>query len=391
MKSRSRSLYPALLGAVLAMAIQTAWATNGDQMTALSAPTAAMGGATIAAPRDALTVLYNPAGLADLVGAGENSGIKEVRADFGFGLLHPPRSVNGVSSDSNYYLMPSGGMAFNVNDRLYLGVGMAGVSGMGANVPDISPAPGRQPIVTTKQIFRISPGAAYKVDDRLILGASLNLLYQSLALSNPQYQLPQNQQFGLGATIGAIYKLNDRLQLGGAYTSRGYIHNLEFNTANGTVRFDMDMAPSYAVGVAFKPAPTWLIEADVKRVLFSKVMNTIPVSGLAGVTAFRFGWEDQTVYAIGVRKIVSDKLTLLAGFNYGKSPITPANVNTNLGSMAIVEKHVSVGLTRKLSEHVRGNIAYTHAFGNSITSSVAPFNTISMRQDQLNFNLTYAF
>ena len=51
--------------------------------------------------------------------------------DFGFGLLHPPRKVNGQDSDSNYYLMPTGAVAFNVNDRLYLGMGMGGVSGFG--------------------------------------------------------------------------------------------------------------------------------------------------------------------------------------------------------------------------------------------------------------------
>jgi long-chain fatty acid transport protein len=369
-----------------------AFATNGDQMTALSAPTAAMGGATVAAPRDALTVLYNPAGLAHLVGPEEGKGFEEVRMDLGFGLLHPPRKVNGNESDSNYYLMPTGAVAFKVNDKLYVGMGMGGVSGMGVNVPDIAPAPGNQPMVTTKQVFRLSPGAAFRVNDQLTLGASLNVGYQSLALSNPQFTLPQNQQFGFGGTLGAVYKLNDRWQLGAAYISKTNIHDMEYNTSLGKVKFDIDMPASWSVGAAFKVSDDLLVEADVKRILFSDVMDRVPVQtpGAPYPSVLNFGWDDQTVYAIGVRKIMSDTTTLLAGFNYGKSPIGAEDVPNNLGSTAVVEKHLSAGITRKLGKHVRGNIAYTHAFHNKVTS-LSGTQSIEMKQDQLNLNVTYVF
>lgn len=75
-----------------------AHATNGDQMFAMSAAQAGMGGATVAQAQDAVTVLVNPAGMADL-------GITDVRMDLGFGLLNPPREVNGQESDSDWYMM----------------------------------------------------------------------------------------------------------------------------------------------------------------------------------------------------------------------------------------------------------------------------------------------
>ena len=389
---KTRTLVVALTAAIPAIIPVTAQATNGDQMTALSAPTAAMGGATVAAPRDALTVLYNPAGLAHLVGPEEGKGFQEVRMDFGFGLLHPPRKVNGVKSDSNYYLMPTGAVAFNVNDRLYLGMGMGGVSGMGVNVADIAPLAGAQPVVTTKQVFRLSPGAAFKVNDQLTLGGSLNIGYQSLAMANAMFSLPQNQQFGFGATLGTVYKVNDRLQAGFAYTSKTDISDMEFNTTAGKVSFDMDMPASYAIGLAFKPSDTLLVEFDIKRIQFSDVMGSIPVTGPGAPypSMLNFGWDDQTVYAIGVRKIMNDKMTLLAGFNYGKSPIGAEDVPNNLGSTAVVEKHLSLGVTRKLGKHVRGNVAYTHAFHNKVTST-AGTQSIEMDQDQLNLNVTYVF
>src|SRR5574340_515439 len=192
-------LVASAVSAALCSVALSAHATNGDQMMATSAAQAGMGGATIAQAQDALTVLVNPAGMADL-------GMTEMRMDLGFGLLNPPREVNGQESDSNWYLMPGGGAAFNVNDRLFLGMALGGIAGMGVNVPDAMPAAlGNQPVVTTKQVFRFSPAAAFKVNEALALGASLNIVNQTLAMSIPggggnYVSLPQNGQFGFGAT-----------------------------------------------------------------------------------------------------------------------------------------------------------------------------------------------
>lgn len=368
-------------------------ATNGDQMFAMSAAQAGMGGATVAQAQDAVTVLVNPAGMADL-------GITDVRMDLGFGLLNPPREVNGQESDSDWYMMPTGAAVFNVNDRLFLGMGLGGISGMGVNVNDIYPAmAGNQPVVTTKQVFRFSPAAAYKVNDALSLGASLNVVNQSLAMSfvgggGTQVNLPQNQQFGFGATLGATYKINPKLQAGLTWVSKTDVSDMEYNTPTGTTSFDMDIPASVAFGLAFKPMPGLLVEADIKRIFFSDVMDRVSVSnpqpGMPPVLAF--GWDDQTVYSIGVKKEMG-KMAVSVGYNYGESPIGPEDVNANLGSTAIVEHHLSFGLTRKFSDKVSGSFAYTHAFENDLTSNVVgqPANTIKISQNQYNLNISYKF
>ncbi len=381
----------AVSAALLALATG-AHATNGDQMIAMSAAQAGMGGATVAQAQDAATILINPAGMASL-------GMKDVRMDLGFGLLNPPREINGNESDSNWYLMPTGAAAFNVNDRLFLGMALGGIAGMGVNVPDIAPAPGSQPIVTTKQVFRFAPAAAFKVNDALALGASLNIVNQSLSMSfggagGTQVNLPQNQQFGFGATLGATYKINPALQAGLTYTTKTSISDMEFNTTSGKVSFGMDMPASAAAGLAFKPMPGLLVEFDIKRIFFNDVMDRITVNnpgGLAGVPpALAFGWDDQTVYALGVKKDMGP-MSVSVGFNYGKSPIGTEDVNANLGSMAIMEKHLSFGLTRRFSDKVSGSFAYTHAFENDLTSSVGPANKIEMHQNQYNLNISYKF
>lgn len=383
------------IAAAIALGFSTPYAaaTNGDHMIGLSAIQNGMAGAVVAAPQEATTILVNPAGMAELA-------IKDVRFDLGVGFLNPPRKVNGLESDSNLYMMPTGAVAFRVNDQLTLGMGLGGISGMGVDFPDTMLAPGNQSLVTTKQFFKVSPGFAYRLNDKVSIGASVNLNYQSLALSGfspgGRFDLPQNQVFGWGMTAGLIWKLNPNLQFGAAWSSKQNMGEFEWNTTAGKITLDMDAPQTFTFGLAWKPMPGLLIEGDIKRIEFADVLGTLAFgrpAGYAGAVpaAMPFGWSNQTVYALGIQKDIGDKMQVRAGFNYGKSPIGPEDVNANMGSLAVVEKHFTLGITRKFSDKVMGSLSYVHAFSNSVTSSVAPFNTIELKQNLLNFQISYQY
>jgi long-chain fatty acid transport protein len=366
---------------------QAALATNGDQMLGVTATQWGMAGATVAAPQDAATIMYNPAGLAGL-------GIKDVRFDMGVGVLNPPRKANGQDSDSEHYLMPAGAAAFNVNDKLFLGMAMGGISGSGVDFADVVPGGTSQAVVTTKQSYKIAPGFAYKVSDQLSIGAALQIGYQSLAMYNGMgatvLTLPQTQVYGYGMNAGLVYKVSDAVQLGASWTSKTNMDEFKWNTNGGTYRMTMDMPQTFALGVAFKPMPGLLVEADVKRIGFSDVLDNVAFQTPAGASSMNFGWSDQTVYAIGVQKEIDDKTTVRAGFNYGKSPIGAEDVNTNIGSLAITEKHLSFGATRKFSDKVSASLSYAHAFKNEITSNTST-NKIELKQNIVNVQLSYKF
>lgn len=372
----------------LGLAAPYAAATNGDHMVGLSAIQNGMAGAVVAAPQEATTVLVNPAGMAEL-------DIQDVRFDLGVGFLNPPRSVNGIESDSNLYMMPTGAVAFRVNDKLTLGMGLGGLSGMGVDFSDIAAGAPTTPFVTTKQFFKVAPGFAYRVNDRLSVGATLNLNYQSLALYNAGFSLPQNQVFGWGVTAGAIWKMNKQMQLGVAWSSKQRMSDFEWNTTAGRISMQMDAPQTLAFGLAWRPAPGLLVEGDIKKIWFSDVLGSIPVDRPAGYVgpipaAMNFGWSDQTVYALAVQKDIGDKMQVRAGFNYGKSPIGPEDVNNNIGSLAVVEKHLTLGLSRKFSSKVTGSVSYVHAFKNSVRSDTTA-NVIELRQNQVNLQVSYQF
>ncbi|WP_435686247.1 OmpP1/FadL family transporter [Sedimenticola selenatireducens] len=374
------------LSVAMALGIISApsFATNGDQMLGVTAMQWGMAGAHTAAPQDAATVLTNPAGLADL-------SMQEFRADFGFGILNPPRKVNNQDSDSDYYLMPAGALAYRPNEKLTLGMGMAGLSGMGVDFPDTQPAPGFQSIVTTKQFYKIAPGFGYQVNDKLAVGAALNIDYQSLALATPAFQLPQNQVYGFGATFGLTYKPNPRFTIGASYTTKQEMDEFKWNTMAGTYGMTMDAPPIFSVGLAFKPMPGLLIEADIKHIAFSDVLDKVAFKTPAGTSQMNFGWSDQTVFAIGVQKQVNPKTTVRAGFNYGESPIGPEDVDSNIGSLAVTEAHLTLGLTRQLGQRLFTSLSYAHAFHNEVTSNSGSGNKIELEQNVVNLQMSYRF
>jgi len=376
----------ATVALALGATLPAAYATNGDQMLGVTATQWGMAGAVVAAPQDAGTVLTNPAGLGFLE-------FDEARVDMGFGFMNPPRKANGVESDANLYMIPSGAMAFRTTEHLTLGLGMAGLSGMGVDFDDIKPAaPGNQNVVTTKQFFKIAPGFAYRASDNLSVGAALNIDYQSLAMDmngTAPLHLPQNQVYGFGATLGLVYRISDKLQFGASYISKQDMHEFKWNTSNGTFSMTMDAPAQTTVGIAFRPDPGWLIEADVKHIAFSDVLDKVDLKTPAGTQVMKFGWDDQIVYALAVQKEVNPKTQVRFGVNYGKSPIEAADVDNNIGSLAITERHLSAGLTRQIGNKVFGSFSYVRALPNEITSNSGSGNKIELEQNVVNLQISY--
>ena len=131
-----------------------------------------------------------------------------------------------------------------------------------------------------------------------------------------------------------------------------------------------------------------LVEADIKYIGFSDVLDKVTMSTPAGPSIMNFGWDDQVVFSLGIQKQINEKTTVRAGLNHGKSPIGEEDVDSNIGSLAITESHLSIGATRQLGKRVEGSISYVHAFSNDLTSNSSP-TTIELEQNILNFQISY--
>ena len=401
------------------------FATNGYFMTGLGAKQLAMGGAVVANPQDASTILTNPAGIAWLPTSS---------ASVGGDVFVPLRYLNGQGSQSNVYVVPAAGIAINPKgcncqeSNFTFGIGMYGVSGMGVDWtnPDglvkMGSYPVAQKVYSNMQMMEMDVAGAYRIDGHLSIGFAPVFVYQSMAMEmdmdmgegNVANNLTSQNAYGAGFNLGLVYKLNDMWQFGLAYQSKRWMQTLQWNTlpnfvpygyANGQmltnggmfdgykVRMRLDMPQTVQFGVNFRPVNNLRVEADVKWINWSNVMDKVPVDGMATGNSWDFNWKNQWVYMLGVEYSPIQPLTLMAGFNYGKSPIPDgAAFGNNIIAPAIVQTHLSFGASYDITPAVQLTGAYQHAFEHEQSGT---FNgmpvSIKMHEDEYAVQLTYKF
>lgn len=379
-----------MLSLLLILSVSLLLAQKADQMIGVTAAQYARGGAIIASPVDAPSMIYNPAAIGVLE-------FEKIRFDNSLGIINPPRSITtGVGtpmekkteSGSNAYLAMGNGFIYKVSDKLILGLAAGGVSGLGVNFPSttfpdnpVTPFPENVSLFARKGLLKLTPTIAYKIIDNLTIGVSLQIVNQTLSLKSPAFMLPASDSWGLGGCIGLIYKATSNLQFGFAYTSETKIPEHEFNGTSlipqtggeGIYTLEMNSPQHIGFGVAYKAMQKLLIETDIKWVDLSATMlsnNLISPSGYS--IPCNFGWEDIMIYSVGTEYCINKGLKIIGGWSYAETPITEDIVDNNVGSIAVVEHHFSLGINKSITENLSSTFNYTRGLYNEVKSSTSP-------------------
>ncbi len=412
-----------------------AFATNGAQLIGIGATQKGMAGAVTAAPEDAVTAVTNPAGMAVIGNRADFNGeffIPRRQLDF-TDLPASPSAFAGPGEEtgggSELYALPALGWtapAFN-RDDVFFGGGFYATGGLGVDydVIDAGGAFGDASVSSTFIFAKVQPAIAWNVNEQLAVGAGVSIDWQLLdiqqtfaASSLGGIKLDLGRAvgvYGLGANIGAIYKVNDMITIGGSYTSRQYFPEMKYrvgandvkNLASGdylasvesagTVKLDLEFPQQFALGVAVTPMEALTLEFDVKWINWSDTHDAVPLSGNfvrkngLGTVIDRpssidlnFGWDDQWVFAVGGRYAVNDALILRAGYEYAKSPIDETDVFNNIALPVTVEQHVGLGATYNLGTHWGISAAYMRAFKEDLSGK----NDVAKAYQNLGFAAT---
>lgn len=409
------------------------FATNGYQLIGIGAHQKGLGGAVTAMPQSAMTAVSNPAGAAR-IGS---------RADFSMEAFMPTRDVDftamgGASGKSavDMYGVPAIGWTAPVSDgsNVYFGGGMYGTSGMGVDYASTVMAPGyftdpsnpatfvADPVnwdgYSNISFWQMAPVLAWNVDNKLSVGATLNIDYQSASFKQravtdtgvvlQNFDLSRSASgFGYGIGFGVLYDISKMITVGASYKSKQEFEPLEYQlgkgdiTANGTqlpagtYKLDLDFPQQAAIGLALRATPTLTIAADVKWIEWSDTMNKLAVEGPGVTVAMDPGWNDQTVYALGVDYKVNSKVNLRAGYNYAEAPFGAAEVSRNLLLPAIVETHYTVGGDVKLNNHWELAFHYMYVPESTLKAPandpMLPGAEISLSERSAGVNIGYRF
>lgn len=399
----------AALAALFLAPLPQAEATNGDTLIGVAAASRAMGGSGVAAPQDAISAIFaNPAAMC----MGPYCPGSETV--FAATVYNPRVSAEVVAGPSEFraksamkpFIIPSVGMTTPINDKFRFGLGMFGITGMGADYRnkgiDLNPlVPGNEgDIYTQLQILKFAPNIACLVTPNLSIGASFHLLYGSLDLGQGTAH-----NYGFGTQFGAIYRAGD-VSLGASYTTPEKItHTNVSDFGLGGMRRDLVMeSPRTAVvGTAWHPTPELTVTADVKW------LNWKDAEGYRD-----FDWDNQWIYAAGVQ-YKNDGLTVRGGYNYGKNPVNVHDgfnasgttmiqgegVPTLLyeylrvvGFPAVTEHHFTLGLgyrfTSRFEAHVGGMCSLPKKISESDAAGAFRFSS-EVRETSYDIGLVWHF
>ena len=161
----------------------------------------------------------------------------------------------------------------------------------------------------------------------------------------------------------------------------------------GTYSLDLDFPQQAAAGIAYRATNSLTLSADIKWINWSDTMEQLVINGPAGPIPYNTGWDDQTVYAVGINYDVNNIVTLRAVYNYAKSPIQAEDVANNLILPAIVESHYTVGADFDLNNHWQLGLHYMYAPENTLTSTdpQLPGAKISLSETSFGLNIGYQF
>ncbi len=361
-----------------------AMATDGYQLIGIGQYAMGMAGAVVAAPDDPLSAaISNPAGLADI----------RPQAAYSAEIFNPVRRTNygfgEFGSHSNVYGVPAiGWVAPAFGNGIVFGGGVYGSSGLGTNYLQTTPY-GTLQAYSNIMFMQMAPSLAMKVNRHLSLGASLNISAeqasfqqtfggQGLNLASPSWA------YGVGATIGALYRVNSMVTLGFTYKTPIAFTPLTWQETGqqaplrgnpGQYSGHLNYPQQIALGLAIRPIPQWLVSIEGQWINWHATMNNFTIYGPwqgAGSVPLPMHWNNEWVANIGTQYALTHWLQVRMGYAYGTNPITSSNIGNNLIFPAIVENALTIGSTQKLGMGWKLTEAYMHEFSNTVTGT-SPF------------------
>ena len=372
------------------LALASLVAANGLNLNGLGTRAQAMGGAYVGLADDFSAVFWNPAGAAGFKQT--TFGFYAVdlipRATFDMSIRpgtvyvpeDPPPTANAKTDLSHYV----GGLAAYyrpLGERVVVGLGIGTPSGLGTkwNGDDLVELSGGTPFDWSSKIgvYSVSPLVALRLNDRLSVGATLNVNLGTFNLKMPggvadlgegtvplgQYE-EQMTGWGFGATVGVMAKPVDRLSIGltvrtpstvsfkgSAQLSYLSLYDLPDSS---DLRRKITWPLWVAGGVAFRPVDRLLLSADVHWTQWSKLDRITteyleamwaPLMEGSGADVRVLDWKNATQLRFGAEYTLNASTALRAGYYNDPAPGPAATMNILLPTHTYNAFSVGLGKT----------------------------------------------
>lgn len=287
--------------------------------------TALAGAGQAARAQDASTIMTNPAGMTRLPDHMVTGGLQVMDGSIDYQLKNDAQKSPGdvmktAPNASAFYSQ-------KVTDKLYAGIGLYGNYGLGIDYGNW--AGDRLIKKSTMAAMTLSPSMAYKLNDRLSIGASANINYGFLSLTrnvNDDDRQQHDRDWAMSYCLGVLMQLTDQTRVGIAWNSQtdyGFDINGKARLPNGAYDLPVSAqvrAPQQLMfSVVHDINHQWSLMGDLGWQDWSQFgAPQITVSGqtLNNVGRMKDTWHS----ALGVQYRPTEQWRLNAGVAFDSSP-----------------------------------------------------------------------
>ena len=415
-----RRLTPALIPALISIGFSGSAMASGFQLqnqTGSGNGNAFAGAA--AAAEDAGTVMWNPAGMTYLPKGHNISAAATVlvrKIDFsdkgsvgvpslGPGLGGFPLGTTDGGNAGGTSLVPAFYWAYSLSDQWSIGLGISPTFGNVTEYDDSFIGRSAGHYAEIKQI-NINPSVAWKVNDRVSLGAGLNFAHNFThfkqgvpAAGNVPISLaplvivpfPANndldvkgEDWAVGYNLGAMFQLTPKTRLGLSYRSE-LTFDLEgkqkFNAqvpgllVNQDIKAKLKTPASASVAISHQANEKLELLADFTWTDWS-VVDVIQLKNKqsgANLSALSYNFRDTYRVGLGANYQLNSDWKLRFGVAYDKSPVKSAEDRT----MTLPDSDrtwLSIGAKYRMSPKMSIDVGYTHLmFASAKTNRAVAF------------------
>ena len=354
---------------------------------------------------DLSAVWYNPAGMVLLPGTQVQAGGVYVDLDLSY------KGDNGETENGSKYGVPIPNFFFTrqMNDSMWFGLGLTVPYGLATEYSRTWKHMDRGMNAEIK-VFDLNPNIAWKVSDKLSIGAGISLQYADAqyetgvgmnGVSGVGYGRLDVDSFAWGANIGVMWSPTDTLRFGLSYrsqvnhhadgdlrvgltqlaggdpTNRSYI--AEFGDASASLSAPQtvlltgtwEATPQLRLSALIRWADwssfdTLSVNADLSSISMN-LPDGFPVEklpNLAGMLPIGVEnkWQDTWLFTIGADYTINNAWTVRAGVGYETSPIDDDSYRTALIPDAD-RLWLSIGATWHVTENLQGDFGFTWLHG----------------------------